>query len=129
MNNVLTRPLWNDFLFDNHPLVPRFHGYYDRSEKVWSDPQFEADEHEYRITIDIPGVTKDQIAIEIDKTFLIVKTNEDDSNTASKRSYNFRYKIPDDIDKTKVSAHLKHGVLQLHLKKTEESKALQVQIT
>lgn len=86
-------------------------------------------EKEYSVKLEVPGIEKDGIEIEIDEDVLIIKgekktetKEENDEIYVCERSYGaFRREIrlPHDCDKDKIDANYTNGVLSLTLPKTE----------
>lgn len=92
-------------------------------------------EHEILLLADMPGVSKDDIAINIDNGKMILSgTRRLPSGGASTwREFGdveFRrnFSVPQSIDTDKVSAELKDGMLRLHLPKSEAAKPHQIEI-
>ena len=95
-------------------------------------------EQEFNITLDLPGTSLDDIAVEVNEGRLVVSgkrsfETSSDSETqhrierwsgAFERSFVF----PVDVDFDKVNAELKSGVLSLHIPKSEKAKPRQIQI-
>jgi HSP20 family protein len=80
------------------------------------------------IVMDVPGIDLAKVRIEILgdlMTFLgpISSLNGDDDEIASEipdGTYYRRFKLLDGIDRRKIAAHLKDGVLKIHLPKTKK---------
>jgi len=82
----------------------------------------------YEITIELPGVTEDQINIEVDDNRLTVtgekQTRHEEKNKSyyfSERTYgSFRrvFRLPADADPEKVLATHKDGILEIKVAKT-----------
>jgi HSP20 family molecular chaperone IbpA len=92
-------------------------------------------EHEILLHADMPGVLKDDIAINIDngKMTLSGVRRLPSSGASSWREFGdveFRrnFSVPQSIDTNKVSAELKNGLLSLHLPKSEAAKPRQIEI-
>lgn len=100
----------------------------------WLAPASEAssDDNLYRISIELPGVSEDDIDLRIANDSLIVsgektETREDKGETwyFSERQYGaFRrsFRLPPDADADKAEAHAKDGVLEITVpRRTTES--------
>ncbi len=92
-------------------------------------------EHEILLHADMPGVSKDDIAINIDngKMTLSAIRRLPTSGAATWREFGdveFRrnFSVPQSIDTDKVCAELKDGLLCLHLPKSEAAKPRQIEI-
>jgi len=92
-------------------------------------------EGEILLQAELPGVSKEEISINIDNGKLTLagtrKLNrsgaiawEEFGNATYQRSFS----VPQTIDVTKVSAELKEGVLWLHLPKSEAAKPRPIEI-
>jgi len=92
-------------------------------------------EDEILLHVDMPGVEKDNIKVNIDNGTLSlsavrqletrgVSTWEEFGDVEYKRSFS----VPQTIDVSKVDAELKDGVLRLHLPKSEAAKPRQIEI-
>jgi HSP20 family protein len=84
---------------------------------------------EILVVADLPGVTADDLEIQFDKGELVFEAHralaDDDNVLASElRDVQFRrrFAVPAGVDGSKIHAELKHGVLQLHLPKSEALK-------
>ena len=95
---------------------------FDRSfERFLSDAFFtpavngvkvEQDEQAWTVTLDVPGVTREQLSIDVDASVVRVKTVAD-----APRQYQAAYELPAEIDAEATSAKLENGVLTLSLAK------------
>jgi HSP20 family molecular chaperone IbpA len=72
----------------------------------------EQDEQAWTVTLDVPGVSREQLSIDVDKTVVRVKTVAD-----APRQYQAAYELPAEIDAEATSAKLENGVLTLSLAK------------
>ncbi len=87
-------------------------------------------ENDYKIEVAAPGMTKDDFNVHIDENNNLVITMEK-KNENKEEKKNGRYLrrefsyskfqqtiiLPDDVDKEKISAEVKHGVLNVELPK------------
>lgn len=81
--------------------------------------QFEQDEHQYRLSMDIPGVSRDQLVVEIEEQLVQIHTTAE-----AKRVYKAQFELPMPVDAATSSAKLENGILNLVLvKKLPQSKA------
>lgn len=84
----------------------------------------QADEKTWTLSLDVPGVTKEQLAIGIEGQIVRIETLAD-----APRQYKSAYELPQDIDATASVAKLENGVLTLTLaKKQPASGATQITI-
>jgi HSP20 family molecular chaperone IbpA len=70
------------------------------------------DETAFNLTLDVPGIAKDQLAIAIEGTVVRINSKE-----GAARRYNVAYELPQDIDTAQSTAKLENGVLTLKLAK------------
>ena len=85
----------------------------------------------FKITAELPGMTKADININVVDDFLIIsgekkeEKKEEDEEHRYKRiervygSFSRQFRLPDNVDRTGISACFNDGVLQLCLRKTE----------
>lgn len=93
--------------------------------KDWLSPASDASSNEdvYRISVELPGVSEDEIELNAENGLLTVsgektELREEHGDTwyFSERQYGaFRrsYRMPDDADADKTAAHMKNGVLEI----------------
>ena len=93
-------------------------------------------QEEYLVVADLPGVTHDSLAINLDAERLHLRGTvaEQELGTAVEREYQAidferTFQLPSIIDREKVSAGLKDGVLTLHLPKVDAVKPRQIKVT
>ena len=72
----------------------------------------EQDEQAWTVTLDVPGVTREQLSIDVDGSVVRVKTVAD-----APRQNPAAYELPAEIDAEATSAKLENGVLTLSLAK------------
>ncbi len=70
------------------------------------------DETAYTLTLDVPGVTKEQLSIGIEGTVVRISSKE-----GAPRQYKKAFELPQEIDSAQSSAKLENGVLTLRLVK------------
>jgi len=90
------------------------------------------DENAFRIEMMVPGYTKKDIKINIEKNMLIVSSElqnekEGDHVTYTRREFVFNdfsrsFELPETIDQDGIKADYKNGILTLTLPKKEEVK-------
>jgi HSP20 family protein len=88
----------------------------------------------YSIAIDLPGIKRDAIEIDIDENRLMVKGTRVVDDTRARRSERPRGKflrsftVPASVDQGKIGAEYKDGVLQIRLPKRAEQKAQKIEV-
>ena len=92
-------------------------------------------EHEILLHADMPGVGRNDIAINIDNGKLTLSGIRRLSSSGAPTwrefgdvEYRRNFSVPQSIDTDKVSAELKDGLLCLHLPKSEAAKPRQIEI-
>lgn len=88
----------------------------------------------YSIAIDLPGIKRDAIEIDIDENRLMVKGTRLVDESRARRSERPRGKflrsftVPASVDQGKIGAEYKDGVLQIRLPKRAEQKAQKIEV-
>lgn len=72
----------------------------------------EQNEEAWTVTLDVPGVSREQLTIDVDGTVVRVATAKE-----AARQYKAAYELPAEIDAEATSARLENGVLTLTLGK------------
>ncbi|MRI84211.1 MAG: heat-shock protein Hsp20 [Nitratiruptor sp.] len=102
-------------------------------ENIWVPAVNEKeDEKAYYLEIDLPGVKKEDINIEIQDNVLIIsgerKFKKEEQDKGYKRVESFfgkferRFTLPPDADVEKIEAKMEDGVLKLTIPKVQEQK-------
>jgi HSP20 family molecular chaperone IbpA len=74
--------------------------------------QLEQDDKAWTVTLDVPGLAKDELSIGIENNIVRI-----DSKADAKRQFKAAYELPQDIDVSASDAKLENGVLTLKLAK------------
>lgn len=84
-----------------------------------------SDEESYHISLEAPGLEKDDIDIKIQDNRLVISGQKDDSSEDKDRHYyriERRYgafqrvlALPEDVNQQDISANMKNGVLNIHM--------------
>ena len=95
-----------------------------QAPKLAASP-LQEDEKTYRFSLDLPGIGKEHLRIQIEDTVLRVETLE-----GAPRSYRAVYEFAQEIDGASSQARVEHGVLHLSLtKKVPVNKATELSIS
>lgn len=97
------------------------------------------DKNNYYLKFDLPGMTKDQIKVELNNNVLTVsaeRKEEKETKEPKKQyvselfygSYVRSFTLPNDIDEKKVDAKYEEGVLKLTIPKNGKTQAKQIAI-
>jgi HSP20 family protein len=81
-------------------------------QPVAAGPKVEQNDDAWTVSLDLPGVSREQLAIDVDGAVVRVATAKD-----APRQYKAAYELPADIDVDATSAKLENGVLTLTLGK------------
>ena len=76
------------------------------------DCAYTQDEATFTLSLDVPGVSREQLAITIDGALVRVHSKD-----TAPRSYRVAYELPQEIDAASSRAKLENGVLNLKLAK------------
>ena len=87
----------------------------------------------YAIAIDLPGIARDAVEIDVDENRLVVKgirVVEESKHRAERPRGKFlrSFSIPNSVDQAGIGAEYKDGVLQIRLPKRQEQKAQKIAI-
>ena len=87
------------------------------------------------LVADMPGVTKDQLEIDVDQGILSIKASTENGIKGEALYREFRpsgyyrqFKLLEDFDAAKADAELKNGVLTLRLPKAEAAKPRKIAV-
>jgi len=106
---------------------------------VWSPRTdlMEAD-HSYRIRLDLPGMTKEDISVNLQNNTLTVRgertsdrTDENGEYVRVERAFGTFHRtftLPDAVDAESIEASYEDGVLTINVPKTEEGTPRQIEI-
>ena len=91
----------------------------------------------FHILMDLPGVNKDDLVIDLDDNALTVKGKTSYPEPDKEKivdsefgnvEYLRKFTLSDAVDKQAIEANLKEGVLELYLPKAEEAKPKRIEI-
>jgi HSP20 family protein len=89
-----------------------------------SGVKVEQDEQAWTVTLDVPGVAREHLTIDVEGAVVRIKTKED-----APRQVKAAYELPEEIDAEATSAKLENGVLTLTLgKKKPVSNARTIEV-
>ena len=95
-----------------------------QAPKLAASP-LQEDDKAYSFSLDLPGVSKEHLRIQIEDTVLRVETLE-----GAPRNYRAVYEFAQEIDSASSQARVEHGVLHLSLtKKLPANKATELSIS
>jgi HSP20 family protein len=93
---------------------------------------------DYVFKMELPGLDKEEIKIELDNNILTVKGEKKEEKEQKGETYHRiercsgvfsrSFNIPKNVDPKKIKANMKNGVLELHIPKAEDSKPKSIPI-
>lgn len=97
------------------------------------------DENQISIEAEIPGLTKEQVKIEVQDDILMIKGERREKQDNSKKTYVYRelkqssfvrsFQLNDNLDSDKIDAKFKDGILEITIpKKVPESKVSKTKV-
>ncbi len=112
------------------PAFRSFDGNFERfiNETFSAGPRpttsIEQDDRQWTLSLDVPGVAREDLNIGIEGTVVRIETRAD-----AKRQYKAAYELPQEIDAAASAAKLENGVLTLTLaKQVPVSKVTQLSV-
>lgn len=127
--------VWREPFKDFMKMARDFDKFFDFSDmKGFREPLSDMWETEdaFMIHIELPGVNKEDIKLNITERDLEVKvekkeevSTEEEGFKRMERSYRGfyrRFTLPEEVDKEKIDASYENGILKIKLPKTEKSK-------
>lgn len=126
---------WDRFLND-------FFGEWDSPQETVSNWQPRVDIHEsndeYTVSADLPGMTKDEISINIKENVLSISGERKYESKDDKKNFyrmergygrfSRSFRLPEEVKADKISANFKDGVLTVDIPKAEEVKPKEIEI-
>jgi len=138
-NNMRTLQREIDRVFDSFFPAQRTEESEESSKAVWA-PRVDLSETDdlYRIELDIPGMTRDDITISYQDNQLAISgerreesRKEDNEYVRVERSFGHFYRafrLPKTVNADNIEAAYDNGVLTIHVPKAEESKPHRIEI-
>lgn len=77
----------------------------------------------YNVEIPVPGFRPEDIEITFESNTLMV------AGKSERRTFTQMLELPDEIDPQKISAHVEHGLLCLHLSRRPEARPRRIEVT
>lgn len=93
--------------------------------------RFQEDADNYHVQIDLPGVRKEDVKIQVEGDQLTVEAVRHHQLAGQAQSYTISrvFTLPEDVNIDKIEAEQKDGVLSLTLAKKEETKPKTVSVS
>lgn len=106
---------------------------FERADWTPAADVYETDSH-YEIVIDLPGVNRDALDVDIDDNRLVIKGLRSVENTNKQRTerpsgkFLRTFTVPGSVDQSRIAAEYRDGVLQIKLPKRKEQRTQRVEI-
>ena len=120
---------WNDSVFPGAP--PR--------DSSWT-PSVDIHETEesFELSVELPGVRKEDVSLEVKDSILSIRGERRSEKEVAEKSvhrierrygeFTRAFKVPSNVDASRVKAAYKDGVLQVTLPKAEDARPRQIEI-
>lgn len=91
----------------------------------------------FHIFMDVPGVSKDELAIDLNENELVVSGRSCAEPAENEKyievefggcEYRRAFKLSNTVDRENIKAHVNNGVLELHLPKAEKAQPKRIEI-
>jgi HSP20 family protein len=127
---------WDEGFFNDIFNTDRF---ITRSRENWY-PSVDIDEDNdaYHVTMELPGMSKDDVSISFEDDMLLVKGEKREEKEDKEKNYHYyerrfgkferAFRIHTDVVKDKIDATFKNGVLHIDLLKAEKAKPKQIEV-
>jgi len=93
------------------------------------------EENKYAVTLDIPGLAKEDISIKVENGTMKIEGERKEERTGkyhlTERTYGRFYRsfaLPDDVDAEKIEAKASNGVLEISLPKNQKALPVEIKI-
>lgn len=120
-------------------------GWYDTSSSDWdkiAPTNFFANDTEYTLEVAVPGMSKEDIRIDLDDQYVTISANKETKSEEtdktyfktefSSHSYHRQYSLPEDITRKDIVAKVENGILSITLPRVKaeakESKRVNIKI-
>ena len=138
MNLVRYNPITLDLLdnvsrwFDDYPAEPSL------SRSALPAVDVRETDSEYLMEVELPGLTEKDVEVKLDNTLLTISSNRDEKKEEKKNGYVLRerraakfsrsFVLPEAVDREKIAAEFKNGILHLAFPKVPAAKPKTIEI-
>ena len=108
------------------------------AQKIGYDVDVREDETQFHVVAELPGLAKDDVDITLEDGVLTISGEKKDERDENKDGYHLRerhygrfsrsFRLPTDVDESKIEAHLKDGLLTVDVPKTEAAKPKSIKV-
>jgi HSP20 family protein len=95
-------------------------------------------ENEYLMEVELPGLTEKDVEVKLDNNLLTISSQKDESKEEKKNGYVLRerrasrfsrsFVLPEGIDREKIEAEFKNGILHLNFPKVPAAKPKTIEV-
>ena len=95
-------------------------------------------ESEFLMEVELPGLTEKDVEVKLENTLLTISSKKDEKKEEKKNGYVMRerrstqfsrsFVLPEDVDREKITAEFKNGVLQLTFPKVPAAKPKTIEV-
>ncbi len=127
-NELSRRGNWSDYDFFEDAMCDFFPGFYRRSEgHKYMRTDIKENDKDYEMEIELPGMDKGDIAIELEDGYLSISAGKSEKQTADKGNYIRRERsfscsrsyYVGDVKKEDIKAKYENGILTVIIPKEE----------
>ena len=93
---------------------------------------------EFLMEVELPGLTEKDVEVKLENTLLTISSTKDEKKEEKKNGYVMRerrsahfsrsFVLPEDVDREKITAEFKNGVLQLTFPKVPAAKPKTIEV-
>jgi HSP20 family protein len=127
---------WVDRVFGAVPFEADWEPRQERGCGLWPRTDVWEGEDGYFITVDIPGLAKEDVGINVESGVIKIEGERKEEEKKGKSRHAERaygrfcrnFSLPEDVDTTKIEAKVLNGVLELRLPKTERARPIEIKV-
>ena len=93
---------------------------------------------EFLMEVELPGLTEKDVEVKLENTLLTISSSKDEKKEEKKNGYVMRerrstqfsrsFVLPEDVDREKIAAEFKNGILQLTFPKVPAAKPKTIEV-
>jgi len=93
---------------------------------------------EFVMEVELPGLTEKDVEVKLENTLLTISSNKDENKEEKKNGYVLRerksahfsrsFVLPEEVDRDKIAAEYKNGILQLTFPKVPAAKPKTIEV-
>lgn len=86
------------------------------------------DDQEVSIRVEVPGVSPEDLSVTVDGNLLTIRAVHRGQGEDDVATYERAFTLPSSVDPEKVTAHYRHGILEVRLPRAEGRRSRQIPI-